>query len=149
MIFFGPCSGPTTEATRSAPCEMALEMQARLVELREKWTATASSGRCRSRIGINTGHASIGNFGSQSRMDYTAIGRQVNLAARLQASCEPGQILVSHSTWALVRDAIVGVPQGRDSGEGPARPREGVRGGAASRHRVADGGGRRIDAVQR
>ena len=39
-------------------------------------------------------------------MDYTIIGGAVNLAARLQAHAEPGQILLSHETWALVRDAV-------------------------------------------
>jgi class 3 adenylate cyclase len=33
-------------------------------------------------------------------MDYTAIGRQANLAARLQVKCEPGGILLSHATWS-------------------------------------------------
>ena len=55
---------------------------------------------------VNTGVASIGSFGSKNRMDYTAIGRQVNLAARLEAQCEPGNVLLSHSTYMLVRDEI-------------------------------------------
>jgi len=58
------------------------------------------------RIGVNTGVASIGSFGSRRRMDYTAIGRQVNLAARLETQCKPGNVLMSHSTYALVRDEI-------------------------------------------
>ena len=48
----------------------------------------------------------MGSFGARGRMDYTAIGRQVNLAARVQARCEPGGILISHATWSLVRDEI-------------------------------------------
>jgi len=45
-------------------------------------------------------------------MDYTAIGRQVNLAARLQVNCDAGKILLSHATWALVRDDLACVPKG-------------------------------------
>lgn len=40
----------------------------------------------------------------QQRMDHTAIGTQVNLAARLESACEPGKILISHATWGLVHD---------------------------------------------
>jgi class 3 adenylate cyclase len=58
----------------------------------------------------NTGVASVGNFGAPGQVDYTAIGRQVNLAARLQVSCDPGRILISHVV--LVRDEIPCEPKG-------------------------------------
>jgi hypothetical protein len=56
------------------------------------------------RMGINTGYCNVGNFGSADRMDYTIIGAEVNLAARLQSIAEPGTIVVSYETYALVRD---------------------------------------------
>jgi class 3 adenylate cyclase len=74
------------------------------------------------RIGINTGYASVGNFGSRDRLDYTAIGRQVNLAARLQVSCAPGRILLSHSTWVLIQDEIPCTPKGAISVKGIHHP---------------------------
>ena len=46
----------------------------------------------------------MGSFGSSERLDYTAIGAQVNLASRLEAQCEPGKILISFSTNALIQD---------------------------------------------
>ena len=49
---------------------------------------------------------------SKSRVDYTAIGRQVNLAARLETAAEPGKILISSSTWILVQDQIPCLPKG-------------------------------------
>jgi adenylate cyclase len=48
----------------------------------------------------------VGNFGSNLRMDYTIIGREVNLAARLEQAAEPGGILMSRDTHDLVQDEI-------------------------------------------
>lgn len=106
MIFFGApvATGDRDHALRAV--RMAADMQLRMLALREKWLREGIERPFAIRIGINTGHASIGNFGSTDRMDYTAIGRQVNLAARLQAACEPGKILLSHSTWVLVQDDV-------------------------------------------
>jgi class 3 adenylate cyclase len=106
MIFFGAPVATNDRDHALRAVRMAIAMQARMVELRTKWLAHGFEHPFHIRIGINTGHASIGNFGSEERMDYTAIGRQVNLAARLQASSEPDCILLSHSTWVLVKDEI-------------------------------------------
>jgi hypothetical protein len=58
-------------------------------------------------MGINTGYCNVGNFGSVDRMDYTIIGAEANLAARLQTIAEPGHIVISYETYALVRDILV------------------------------------------
>jgi hypothetical protein len=60
----------------------------------------------RVRMGVNTGFCNVGNFGSMHRMDYTAIGAEVNLAARLQSISEPGHIVISYDTYVLVRDIV-------------------------------------------
>jgi class 3 adenylate cyclase len=85
---------------------MAQEMQSRVTDLQVKWRRAGIERRFEVRIGINTGVASVGTFGAKQRMDYTAIGRQVNLASRLQVACEPGRILLSQPTWLLIQDAI-------------------------------------------
>jgi len=122
MIFFGaptPIDG-REQATRAV--EMAIAMQRRMLELRRKWIDEGVEHPFQIRIGINTGQATVGNFGSHGRMDYTAIGRQVNLAARLQTACRPGCILLSHSTWSLVHATIDCDPQGELQVKGFSHP---------------------------
>jgi len=67
--------------------------------LQEKYGRSVRFG-----IGINSGPAVIGNIGSHDRLDYTAIGDTVNLAARLESNAKPGQILISKETYQRVKD---------------------------------------------
>jgi class 3 adenylate cyclase len=112
MIFFGAPVATSDRDHALRAVRMALEMQVHMVALRSRWEGRGIEQPFHIRIGINTGQASIGNFGSRSRMDYTAIGRQVNLAARLQSQCTPDRVLLSHSTWLLVRDDVACLPRG-------------------------------------
>jgi hypothetical protein len=86
---------------------MAAEMQRRLAELNVKWRNEGVEHPFRVRMGINTGFCNVGNFGSADRMDYTIIGAEANLAARLQSVAEPGHIVASYETYVLVRDILV------------------------------------------
>jgi hypothetical protein len=79
-------------------------MQARTTELNAKWRGMGVEERFHVRMGVNTGFCNVGNFGSSDRMDYTIIGAEANLAARLQSIAEPGQIVLSYETYALVRE---------------------------------------------
>jgi class 3 adenylate cyclase len=112
MIFFGAPVATRDDENALRAVRMAMEMQAQMAELQGRWEKRGVVDPFEVRVGINTGVASVGNFGAPGRMDYTAIGRQVNLAARLQVSCKPGKILMSHATWVLVRDQIACEPQG-------------------------------------
>jgi class 3 adenylate cyclase len=64
------------------------------------------------RIGISTGVVSVGSIGPPRRRDFTAIGPAVNRAARLQAHCRPGGVLLDHATWNLVRAHLRCTPRG-------------------------------------
>jgi class 3 adenylate cyclase len=106
LIFFGD---PETkgEAEDARAClRMAAEMQRRIAELNVKWRKEGIEQPFRVRMGVNTGFCNVGNFGSADRMDYTIIGAEANLAARLQSIAEPGHIVISYETYALVRDLI-------------------------------------------
>ena len=107
LIFFGD---PETkgEAEDAIACmRMALDMQRRIAELNAKWRNEGIENPFRVRMGVNTGFCNVGNFGSSDRMDYTIIGAEANLAARLQSIAEPGHIVISYETYALVRRIVV------------------------------------------
>jgi len=74
-------------------CAAALEMQAKLTELNREWEAEAIAqghGHIPVNIGIglNTGLATVGNFGSAQRLTYSCLGDEVNLASRLEGQCK-------------------------------------------------------------
>src|ERR1700753_1027583 len=85
LIFFGDPETKGDRADAQACLRMAWHMQRRLLELNAKWRATGIEHPFKSRIGINSGYCNVGNFGSVDRMDYTIIGAEANLAARLQS----------------------------------------------------------------
>ncbi|MBD3664998.1 adenylate/guanylate cyclase domain-containing protein [Sulfitobacter aestuariivivens] len=110
VAFFGD---PTTNGTREdarACVLMALDMQKRLGDLAEHWRQRGIERPFQARMGINTGYCNVGNFGSDERMDYTIIGAEANLAARLESIAEPGGIVLSFETYAHVRDMVEAEP---------------------------------------
>lgn len=106
VIFFGDPETSGTAADALACVKMAIAMRERMRELSEVWRAEGIEAPLKCRIGINTGYCTVGNFGSEDRMDYTIIGGGVNLASRLETIAEPGEILISYETYAHVHDEI-------------------------------------------
>ena len=104
LVFFGDpeTEGDKKDAIRCA--EMALSMQERGRELQEVWQSHGISKPLRVRMGINTGYCTVGNFGSDRRLEYTVLGSPVNLAARLQAAAQADTINLSESTRLLIDD---------------------------------------------
>lgn len=107
MIFFGD---PETKGVRNDARQcinMAIRMQNRMRELEGYWGSNFSlKNDLQIRIGINSGFCTVGNFGSDDRLDYTIIGAPVNLASRLESAALSGSILVSEDTYLLVKDEI-------------------------------------------
>jgi adenylate cyclase len=75
----------------------ALEMREKLVLLNEKWQKEGKP-QIQAGFGINTGEAIVGNIGSERRMEYTAIGDMVNVAARIEGETESNQIFITEAT---------------------------------------------------
>jgi adenylate cyclase len=107
LVFFGDPETKGVQEDAVACVRMALEMKEAISELNNLWLATGIMQGFEARMGITTGFSTVGNFGSDERMDYTIIGKQVNLANRLQAAAQPGEILISQETWLLVKDAFL------------------------------------------
>jgi len=106
LVFFGDPETKGVEEDARACLRMAVDMQQRLEQLNSIWRQGGLERPFRARMGINTGYCNVGNFGSDDRMDYTIIGAEANLAARLQSIAEPGGICLSYETYALVRDLV-------------------------------------------
>ena len=107
LLFFGDPETKGVKEDAKACVMMAIAMQRRMRELEQEWRDRGLERPFRIRMGISTGFCTVGNFGSQDRMDYTIIGNEVNLAARLQSVAEPGSILLAHETNALVQDIVL------------------------------------------
>jgi adenylate cyclase len=73
-------------------------------------------------LGLSTGEAIVGHFGFVQRLEYTAIGEEVNVAARLEEVAPAGAILISPRTLARVQVAVAVEPLGPRSLQGLAEP---------------------------
>ena len=106
LIFFGDPETKGEKEDAIACVSMAIEMRKRMQYLRAQWENQGISNPLEIRIGINTGYCNVGNFGSEDRLDYTIIGGEVNLASRLESNAKTGEILVSHETFAFIKEDI-------------------------------------------
>jgi class 3 adenylate cyclase/PAS domain-containing protein len=122
LLFFGDPETKGVKEDARACVMMAIAMQRRMRELEQEWRDRGLERPFRIRMGISTGFCTVGNFGSQDRMDYTIIGNEVNLAARLQSAAEPGSILLAHETNALVGDVVLTEEQPPITVKGFAKP---------------------------
>jgi len=102
LVFFGDpeSEGETEDALRCI--EMALRMRLRVAELQKHWRRIGVAKGLQVRMGIATGYCTVGNFGSEQRLEYTVLGSPVNLASRLEAMAEPDTILIDENTHSLV-----------------------------------------------
>tara|TARA_B100001250_G_C19790218_1_gene786121 strand:- start:442 stop:2136 length:1695 start_codon:yes stop_codon:yes gene_type:complete len=106
MIFFGDpkTDGITKDAVSCVT--MALKMRKKLKSLRKKWASFGLTETLDVRMGIHTDVCTVGNFGSQDRLDYTVLGNGVNLASRLESLADPNEILISENTFNVIKNDI-------------------------------------------
>ncbi len=104
MALFGAPEAHEDDPERAV--RAALEMQAAM-EAFQAIETPQGTFPLRQRIGINTGYVVAGNVGSPIRREYTVMGDEVNLAARLMAIARSGQIIVSRATRHWVADLVV------------------------------------------
>ena len=102
LVFFGDPIPMEDHGKRAVL--MAIDMQKKVVELKDDWLHFGHELGVG--IGINSGYMTVGNIGSDIHRDYTVIGNQVNVAARLESQAKSGQILVSHRTYSRVGDLV-------------------------------------------
>ena len=99
---------------------MALDMRSRFDEVAAKWTRAGFD--LGFGIGISTGYATIGRIGFEGHYAYAVIGSVPNLAARLCAMAEPGQIVVSGRAHTAVESRVSAEPLGSFQLKGFSRP---------------------------
>lgn len=118
VAMFGAPVSLTDHAHRA--CVAAMRTQQELDRLREKWKHDGKwpeiVWRMRSRIGLNTGRCVIGNMGSRTRFNYTMMGDNVNLAARMESGAK------SWGTYAMCSEATQRACELHDAGRVVFRP---------------------------
>ncbi len=122
LLFFGDPQTKGVKEDAKACVMMAIAMQRRMRELEQEWRDRGLERPFRIRMGICTGFCTVGNFGSRDRLDYTIIGNEVNLAARLESAAEPGSILLAYETNSLVQDIVLTEEQPPMTVKGFIRP---------------------------
>lgn len=110
--FIGDCVMAVFSAPYQTPDDpknaiiAAVRQQEKIRELSDKWKAMGKR-EFTVGMGLNTGDVVMGNLGASSRMNYTVIGDNVNLAARLYNVALAGEIIISDYTYQEVKDIVV------------------------------------------
>jgi adenylate cyclase len=99
MAVFGVPESDTRHAQHAVECAALIQY---LVETLNKRRKARGQVVLMFHIGINSGNMLAGNIGAADRMEYTVMGKEVNVAARLSSSAEPGQILLSDATYDAI-----------------------------------------------
>ncbi|MBI3268878.1 MAG: response regulator [Planctomycetes bacterium] len=102
MSVFLPRDATDNHALRAV--RTGVRMQLRMRELKAGWRVTRPDvAEVAIRVGINTGEVVSGNIGSETRMDYTVVGDNVNVASRIESNGRPGEVHVSQSTYEAIQ----------------------------------------------
>ena len=124
LAFFGAPIAHEDDPVRAV--RAGLEIVERLgpykEEMQQRWDIPIDV-----RVGINTGLVVVGAVGSDLKVEYTALGDAVNVAARMEQTAEPGTVRVTDQTWALVSDHFDGEELGPVEAKGKSEPVPAVR----------------------
>jgi class 3 adenylate cyclase len=118
MVFFNdpfPCDEPTARAVR-----LAIEMRERMANLSADWARLGHNLGLG--VGISFGFATLGEIGFEGRRDYGVIGTTVNLASRLCAEAEPGQVILAQKAYQAVEELVEAHSLGEFQLKGFLRP---------------------------
>jgi class 3 adenylate cyclase/CheY-like chemotaxis protein len=124
MVMFGAPQRIEESAQAWSAVRAAFDMRARMEELAADTRARGIPADLQVRVGINTGHCTVGVFGSDVMRAYKAVGFAVNVAARLQTEAEPEMVLAGFRTYALVKDRVKAEQRPPMAIKGAARPVE-------------------------
>jgi class 3 adenylate cyclase len=124
MVLFGAPKQVDESVQAWSALRTAFGMQERVEELSAAMRARGIPADLTVRVGVNTGHCTVGVLGSDIMRAYKAVGFAVNVAARLQSEAEPGTVLVGFRTYALVKDRVVAEQRVPLMLKGAARPVE-------------------------
>lgn len=113
MVFFGDPESRGIQADAVTCVSMAIAMKRAMKDLQVRWRADGIENPPALRMGINSGVCKVGNFGTENRLDYTLLGRAVNLASRLESSAQSNEILIPKDTYDLVKDTVHCVDKGQ------------------------------------
>jgi len=122
MVIFGDSQSEGLKGDCLRAVSMSIEMRKKMKELQQRWFNQGIKKPLLIRMGINTGFCTVGSFGTSHYMDYTVLGTHVNLASRLESAADPGEILISHDSWALVKDVVLCRDKGEISVKGFSQP---------------------------
>ncbi|MGH8912378.1 MAG: adenylate/guanylate cyclase domain-containing protein, partial [Acidimicrobiia bacterium] len=124
LAFFGAPIAHEDDPVRAvrAGLEIVEAMERYKTEIKERWEIPIDV-----RVGINTGLVVVGEVGSDLRVEYTALGDAVNVAARMEQTAEPGTVRVTRDTWALVKGHFEGEEIGPVEVKGKSEPVDAVR----------------------
>jgi class 3 adenylate cyclase len=118
MVFFGDPESRGVRSDAVTCVSMAIAMRKAMEDLQLRWRKEGIERPPALRMGINSGLCKVGNFGTENRLDYTLLGRAVNLASRLESSSESNEILLSEDTYGLVKDTVHCIDKGQISIKG-------------------------------
>lgn len=122
MVLYGDNDSKGAKADCRRCLSMAITMRKRMKVLQQQWRNQGITRPLSIRMGINTGYCTVGTFGTRHHLDYTALGAHVNLASRLESAASPGEILITHESWSLIKDVILCQDKGEITVKGFSHP---------------------------